>query len=114
MVETDRAVAFFMDDILLYSLVASSKAPADYVISVQALSIEPYSAMLPRDDPGFKKVVDTATANLYKSGQINALYEKWFLKPIPPKGVNLNVPESAELKKVFTNPTDSGDPATYK
>ena len=114
MVETDRASAFFMDDILLYSLVASSKAPADYVISVQALSIEPYSAMLPRDDPGFKKVVDTATANLYKSGQINALYEKWFLKPIPPKGVNLNVPESAELKKVFANPTDSGDPATYK
>lgn len=114
MVETDRASAFFMDDILLYSLVASSKAPADYVISAQALSIEPYSAMLPKDDPGFKKVVDTATANLYKSGQIDALYEKWFLKAIPPKGVNLNVPESAELKKVFANPTDSGDPATYK
>jgi glutamate/aspartate transport system substrate-binding protein len=114
MVETDRASAFFMDDILLYSLVANSKAPSDYVISAQALSIEPYSAMMRRDDPAFKKVVDTATANLYKSGQIEALYKKWFLSPIPPKGVNLNVPESAELKKVFANPTDSGDPATYK
>jgi glutamate/aspartate transport system substrate-binding protein len=114
MVETDRASAFFMDDILLYSLVANSKAPADYVISAQALSIEPYAAMMRRDDPIFKKLVDTATANLYKSGQISALYAKWFLSPIPPKGVNLNVPESAELKKVFASPTDSGDPAHYK
>src|SRR6185503_13159999 len=72
MVETGRAAAFFMDDILLYSLVANSKAPADYVISADALSIEPYGAMLRRDDPGFKKIVDDATANLYKSGQINA------------------------------------------
>jgi glutamate/aspartate transport system substrate-binding protein len=103
-----------MDDILLYSLVANSKAPADYVISAEALSLEPYGAMLRRDDPGFKKVVDAATANLYKSGQINALYQKWFLSPIPPKGVNLNVPMSDQLKKVFANPTDNGDPAAYK
>ena len=114
MVETDRATAFFMDDILLYSLVASSKSPADYVISAEALSIEPYSAMMRRDDPVFKKLVDTATANLYKSGQINALYTKWFLSPIPPKNINLNVPVSDALKKAFANPTDSGDPATYK
>jgi glutamate/aspartate transport system substrate-binding protein len=103
-----------MDDILLYSLVANSKAPGDYVISADALSIEPYGAMLRRDDPGFKKIVDDATAKLYKSGEIEAIYKKWFLSPIPPKGVNLNVPESAALKKVFANPTDSGDPAHYK
>jgi glutamate/aspartate transport system substrate-binding protein len=114
MVETDRADAFFMDDILLFSLVANSKTPKDYVISAQALSIEPYAAMMRRDDPVFKKLVDTTTANLYKSGQIQAIYDKWFLAPIPPKGVNLEVPMSAELKKVFANPTDSGDPATYK
>jgi glutamate/aspartate transport system substrate-binding protein len=114
MVETDRANAFFMDDILLYSLVANSKSPADYVISADALSVEPYGAMMRRDDPVFKKLVDTATANLYKSGQITAIYNKWFLSPIPPKGVNLNVPISDALKKVFASPTDSGDPATYK
>jgi glutamate/aspartate transport system substrate-binding protein len=114
MVETDRANAFFMDDILLYSLVANSKSPADYVISADALSVEPYGAMMRKDDPVFKKLVDTATANLYKSGQINALYTKWFLSPIPPKGVNLNVPMSDALKKAFANPTDSGDPAAYK
>ena len=60
------------------------------------------------------KVVDDSTANLYKSGQINAIYEKWFLKPIPPKGLNLNVPMGESLKKAFANPTDSGDPAAYK
>jgi glutamate/aspartate transport system substrate-binding protein len=114
MVETGRAVAFFMDDILLYSLVASSKSPADYAIGTEAYSVEPYGPMLPRDDPAFKKVADTATANLYKSGEINAIYDKWFLKPIPPKGITLNVPMSPQLKAAFANPTSSGDPAVYK
>jgi glutamate/aspartate transport system substrate-binding protein len=114
MVDTGRAVAFFMDDILLYSLVATSKAPSEWVISDEPLSIEPYGIMLRREDPAFKKVVDTAMIAAYKSGEIHKIYEKWFLKPIPPKNVNLNVPMSAPFKKVTTSPTDSGDPNTYK
>ena len=114
MVETGRAVAFFMDDILLYSLVANSKAPADYAVGSEAYTVEPYGAMMPKDDPGFRKVVDDATAKLYKSGEMAALYDKWFLKPIPPKGIALNVPMSAELKKTLANPTSNGDPAAYK
>ena len=114
MVETGRAVAFFMDDILLYSLAASSRNPNDFDISKDALSVEPYGIMLRKGDPEFKKIVDNSTGNLFKSGKINAIYEKWFLKPIPPKNINLNVPMSDALKKVFANPTDSGDPATYK
>jgi glutamate/aspartate transport system substrate-binding protein len=113
MVETGRAVAFVMDDILLYSLVAGSKAPQDYVISADALSVEPYGIMLHRDDAPFKKVVDQAMIETYRSGAINAIYEKWFLQPIPPKGINLNVPMSASFKKVIASPTDSGDPAVY-
>jgi glutamate/aspartate transport system substrate-binding protein len=113
MVETGRAVAFVMDDILLYSLVASSKSPQDYVISADALSVEPYGIMLRRGDAPFKKVVDEAMIATYKSGAINAIYDKWFLKPIPPKGINLNVPMSASFKKVVASPTDSGDPAVY-
>ena len=113
MVETDRAAAFVMDDILLYSLVATSKAPGDYVISADALSVEPYGIMLRREDAPFKKVVDLAMTATYKSGAINAIYDKWFLKPIPPKGINLNVPMGAAFKKVVANPTDSGDPASY-
>ena len=114
MVETGRAVAFVMDDILLYSLVAQSRTPADYAISPIALSIEPYGIMLRKDDPAFKKVVDGAMIKLYKSGQLGPIYEKWFQKPVPPKNINLNVPMSDQFKKVVANPTDSGDPAAYK
>jgi glutamate/aspartate transport system substrate-binding protein len=114
MVDTGRAVAFVMDDILLYSLVANSKNPADWVISDAPLSVEPYGIMLRRDDAPFKKVVDTAMTNVYKSGEINKIYEKWFLKPVPPKGINLNLPMSGPFKKVVANPTDSGDPAAYE
>src|SRR5436189_5808874 len=111
MVETDRAAAFVMDDILLFSLVATSKSPPDYVISADALSVEPYGIMLRREDPEFKKVVDGAMVGIYKSGEINAIYEKWFLKPIPPRGIVLNLPMSPAFKKVVASPTDSGDPA---
>jgi glutamate/aspartate transport system substrate-binding protein len=114
MVETGRAVAFAMDDILLYSLAAQSRNPAEFEISKEATSVEPYGIMVRKDDAEFKKIVDASTANLYKSGQINAIYEKWFLKPVPPKGINLNVPMGEALKRVFANPTDSGDPAAYK
>jgi glutamate/aspartate transport system substrate-binding protein len=112
-VETGRTAAFVMDDILLYSLVAGSKAPADYAISADALSVEPYGIMLRREDPAFKKVVDGAMTAVYKGGEINAIYEKWFLKPIPPRNINLEVPMGAAFKKVVANPTDSGDPAVY-
>ena len=114
MVETGRAAAFVMDDILLYGLVAQSRSPKDYVISAEALSVEPYGIMLRKDDPAFKKVVDAAMASTYKSGAVSELYQKWFMKPIPPRNVNLNVPMSGQLKKVIANPTDSGDPAAYK
>jgi glutamate/aspartate transport system substrate-binding protein len=114
MVETGRAAAFVMDDILLYGLVAQSRRPKDYVISAEALSVEPYGIMLRKDDPEFKKVVDAAMVQTYKSGAVNGLYQKWFMKPIPPRNINLNVPMSAQLKKVVSNPTDSGDPADYK
>ena len=113
MVDTGRAAAFFMDDILLYSLVANARNPGDWVIGSEAYTVEPYGIMLRREDPAFKKVVDGAVTQLYKSGQINPIYEKWFLKPVPPKGINLNVPMSPQFKKVVANPTDSGDPAVY-
>ena len=114
MVETGRAVAFVMDDILLYGLIAQSPSPKDYEISSEAFSIEPYGLMVRKDDKAFKKVVDDALAGVFKSGEINKIYEKWFLQPIPPKNVNLNVPMSPQFKKVVANPTDSGDPNAYK
>jgi glutamate/aspartate transport system substrate-binding protein len=114
MVETGRAVAFVMDDILLYSLAAQSRSPGDYAISSVALSVEPYGIMLRKGDTAFKKVVNTAMTNLYKSGQLGPIYDRWFLKPVPPKGINLNVPMSDQFKRVVASPTDSGDPTAYK
>lgn len=115
MVETDRAVAFVMDDILLASLVAGSKSPSDYVISKDAFSKpEPYGIMLRKDDAPFKKVVDAATAALYTSGEGQKLYDKWFMSKIPPKGLNLNTPISNELKHEFAKPSDSPNPDDYK
>lgn len=114
MVETGRAAAFVMDDILLYSLVASAKTPGDYVVSVEGLSVEPYGIMLRKDDPSFKAVVDKTVMALMKSGEIEKIYAKWFQSPVPPKGVNLNLPISAALKRQFAKPTDSPDPKLYE
>ncbi|RFB71176.1 amino acid ABC transporter substrate-binding protein [Herbaspirillum sp. 3R11] len=113
MVETGRASAFVMDDILLASLAATSKNPADFMIGSEALSVEPYGIIEPKHDPAFKKVVDDVFIEMMKNGEMSRLYSKWFQTPIPPKGVNLNVPMSAELQAVIKNPTDSGDPAAY-
>jgi glutamate/aspartate transport system substrate-binding protein len=115
MVETDRAVAAVLDDILLASFVAGSKDPDAYVISKDAFSKpEPYGIMLRKDDPAFKQVVDAATAALYQSADGQMLYDKWFMQKIPPKGLNLNAPISAELKSEFAKPSDSPDPDSYK
>jgi glutamate/aspartate transport system substrate-binding protein len=113
MLESDRAAAHFMDDILLYGAVANSATPADYVVSDEALSVEPYGILLPRNDAAFKKVADDALSAIYRSGEINKIYAKWFLNPIPPNGVSLNVPMSAALKRVIEKPTDNGDPDAY-
>jgi glutamate/aspartate transport system substrate-binding protein len=115
MVETGRAAAFVMDDILLYTLVAQSRTPDDYIISTDAMSLpEPYGIMMRKDDPAFKKVVDGAMVSVFKSGEINKIYAKWFTSPTPPKGMNYNVPMSPQFKNLIQNPTDSGDPTAYK
>ena len=97
MVESGRAVAFGMDDILLYALRASSQNPTSLAVVGDAIQVEPYAIMLRKDDPAFKKLVDDTLASLMKSGEFAKLYTKWFQSPIPPKGINLNAPMSPEL-----------------
>ncbi|HEX7867689.1 MAG TPA: transporter substrate-binding domain-containing protein [Variovorax sp.] len=99
LVESDRAAAFAMDDILLYGLIANSKAPADFEVVGDSLQVEPYACMLPKDDPAFKKLVDDTFSGLMKSGEFEKLYNKWFMQPIPPKNVPLNLPMSPQLKE---------------
>jgi ABC-type amino acid transport substrate-binding protein len=99
LVENDRAKAFAMDDILLFGLRANSKNPAALEVVGDSLQVEPYACFMRKDDPEFKKLVDGTLARLMKTGEFNRLYTKWFMSPIPPKGVNLNLPMSAELKE---------------
>jgi glutamate/aspartate transport system substrate-binding protein len=98
LVQTGRALAFGMDDILLYGLKASFANPADFAVVGEAIQVEPYAIMLRKDDPAFKKLVDDTLASLIKSGDFDKLYKKWFQSPIPPKGINLNAPMSKELQ----------------
>jgi len=97
-VQSGRADAFAMDDILLYGLRASSANPAEWAVVGEALQVEPYAIMLRKDDPTFKALVDGVLAKLMDSGEFAKLYAKWFTQPIPPKGVNLNAPMPKELQ----------------
>ncbi len=108
-----RAQAFFEDDINLIGQIAFSANPGEYSLSSDTLSRDPYAIMLPKEEPELKAIADRTIARLFSSGEINALYEKWFQAPIPPRGVNLNFPMSDALKKVIAKPTDSPNPLDY-
>ncbi|MBN2692632.1 MAG: transporter substrate-binding domain-containing protein [Burkholderiaceae bacterium] len=103
-----RAAAFVMDDILLAGQIANSKDPAAYKILPGSLRQEPYSMMLRKDDPEFKALVDKTIGAVMTSGEINKIYAKWFTSPIPPKGINLNFPETPAIKEAFAHPNDKG------
>ncbi|WP_317204241.1 transporter substrate-binding domain-containing protein [Janthinobacterium sp.] len=113
MLETGRAAAEANDDILLASQVANAKNPGEFEITKDALSVEPYGIMLRKGDASFKKAVDDALSNFYKTDDFQKVYAKWFMAPIPPKGINMNFPMPPQLKAVIAKPTDSGDPAAY-
>lgn len=105
--ESGRADAFVMDDNLLAGLIATSKSPSDFKIVGEVLSVEPIAIMMRKDDPAFKKAVDDSIRNMMKSGEINKLYDKWFMQPIPPKNVSVNLPMGGTLKAAIANPNDN-------
>lgn len=114
MVSSGRAAGSAQDSGLAYAVVAASAQPGDFVISKKGLEPAPYGIMEPKDDPAFKKVVDEAVVEMIKGGKVAALYQKYFMSPVPPKQINLNYPMSDVLKRVLAQPTDSGDPALYQ
>ncbi len=108
MVTENRASAFVMDDILLRSFVAETGRPEDYAISNEYLAPpQPYGLMLRHGDTGFRDVVNEALGEIYASGEIEKIYEKWFNAPIPPNGMNLQRPLPDDLADAFRNPVDT-------
>ena len=99
-VESGRAVAFAMDDVLLYGLVAKSKKPGDYVVVGDYLSYDPYAVMHRRNDADFALVVKKTFSALFRSGEINKLYDKWFISKLP-DGSTIGMPMSPLLKAGF-------------
>jgi len=107
-VEKGTAVAFPMDDVLLYTMRANAANPPEYVVVGDFLTDEPYAIMLRKDDPAFKKLADDALIALFKSGEINKIYARWFESPIPPRNVNLMMPMNNTLKKLIRSPNSDG------
>jgi glutamate/aspartate transport system substrate-binding protein len=104
--QSGRVAAFMMDDVLLSGSRMLAPNPSDWVVVGTPQSFEAYGFMMRKDDPGFKQLVDAAMTGLMRSGEIHTLYTKWFLKPVPPKNISFDLPESEQIKKAYANPND--------
>ncbi|MCA3149456.1 MAG: amino acid ABC transporter substrate-binding protein [Burkholderiales bacterium] len=108
LLETDRAVAFALDDYLLAGFRARSNNPAAYVFLDQPLRTEPIAIMIRKDDPDFKKAVDDSIRSMMRSGELERIYSKWFTTQIPTLKAPLNMPMTNALREQFRNPNDTG------
>jgi glutamate/aspartate transport system substrate-binding protein len=106
LLQSGRADAFVMDVSILAANIARAQKPADFKILSEVLSVEPIAIMIRKDDPEFKKAVDESIVEQIKSGAIAKLYDKWFMQPIPPNNVSLNMPASDATKEAWANPND--------
>jgi glutamate/aspartate transport system substrate-binding protein len=106
LLDSGRADAFVMDDNILAGNIVNAKNPAEFKIVGETLSEEPIAIMYRKDDPNFKKVVDGAVTAMMKSGELEKLYNKWFVSPIPPRNVSVNMAMTPSLKNAIANPND--------
>jgi glutamate/aspartate transport system substrate-binding protein len=106
LLDSGRADAFVMDDNILAGNIINAKNPAEFKIVGETISEEPIAIMYRKDDPNFKKVVDNAVTSMMKSGEIEKLYNKWFMSPIPPRNVSVNMAMTPSLKNAIANPND--------
>ena len=106
LLETGRADAFVLDDNLLAGMIANSKDPSAYRIVGEPLGAEPIALLFRKDDPAFKAAVDSVLTKLMQSGEMEKIYTKWFVNPIPPKNMSLNLPLGTTLRQLFATPND--------
>lgn len=108
--ESGRADVYMMDDILLVADTFKTKDPKKWHIVGTSPSSEIYGCMLRKGDTEFKALIDDTLKTVYASGEINAIYNKWFTQPIPPKQINLNFAMSDGIKALFSDPHDGAKP----
>lgn len=106
LVESGRAEAFAMDDILLFGLMGNQRNPAEWTVVGDSLQVEPYACMLRKDDPQFQALVNGVIGGMMKSGEFDKLYTKWFMSPVPPRNQNLNLAMSKELRENLVAQSD--------
>jgi glutamate/aspartate transport system substrate-binding protein len=106
LLESGRADAFVMDGSILAANISKSKAPADFKIVGEVLSVEPIACMIRKDDAAFKKAVDDSIKRQIADGSLTKLYDKWFLQPIPPVNTKIGLPMSEATKAAWANPND--------
>jgi glutamate/aspartate transport system substrate-binding protein len=106
MVEKGESDAFVMDDVLLYGLISSQAHPEKFKVIGKFLTVEPLAIMLPKGDPEFKAVLDHEMKRLIVSHEAYAIYDQWFMKPIPPRNTSMNLPMNYLLRDFWKYPTD--------
>jgi glutamate/aspartate transport system substrate-binding protein len=106
LLDSGRADAFVMDGSILAANISRARNPADFKIVGEVLSVEPIACMLRKDDPKMKEALDNSIKRQIKDGALAKLYDKWFMQPIPPANVSLNMPLSASTKAAWDNPND--------
>jgi len=106
LLEAGRADAFVMDGSILAANIAKAKNAKDFEIVGETLSVEPIACMLPKGDEKLKKAVDDSIVRQIKDGSLAKLYDKWFMQPIPPNNVNMNMPASESTKNAWAHPND--------
>ena len=106
MLGNKSADGFAMDDVQLYGLIAGSPNPSQFKVVGKFITIEPLAIMLSKDDSAFKKVVDDEMRHLIRSGEGEKIYDHWFMAPIPPKNVSMNLPMSYLLRDSWKYPSD--------
>jgi glutamate/aspartate transport system substrate-binding protein len=106
LLETGRADAFVMDGQILAGNIATAKNPADFKICCEVLSVEPIAIMIRKDDAAFKKLGNDTIAELVKTGEMQKIYDKWFMQPIPPKNTRVNLAASDSTKAAWANLND--------
>ncbi len=107
LMNSGKADAYVGDDAIIAAQRAGSPLKDEFVFLDDSLSTEPYGLMLPKEDPQFKKFVDGVLVGLMQSGELARIYDKWFMNPIPPKGINLQMPMTEKLQAVIANPNDT-------